>query len=180
MKKEMNNIKSILSRYIFLLLIGLFALNIFYEIFRPLTIYPVYYLLKIFFNASLNSNIIFIGVSIEIIDACVAGSAYFLLLILNLSIPDINMPKRIKMIVFSFLSLLIINIVRIFFLSILAESGSSLFDVTHKFFWYSLSIVFVVCIWFIEVKLFKIKQIPLYSDLKFLYEKSAFNSLKKK
>jgi exosortase/archaeosortase family protein len=176
MKKEKNTITSILSRYIFLLLIGLFALNIFYELFRPLTIYPVYYLLKIFFNASLNSNVISIGVPIEIIDACVAGSAYFLLLILNLSVPSVKISKRIKIILFAFIFLLLINIMRIFLLSILAESGSSLFDITHKLLWYSLSIIFVVCIWFIEVKLFKIKEIPLYSDIHFLYEKSLFKS----
>ena len=170
----MNNIKSILSRYIFLLLIGLFALSVFYEVFRPLTIYPVYYLLKIFFYASLNSNVIFIGIPIEIIDACVAGSAYFLLLILNLSVPNIRLKKRIIIIAFAFLLFLIINVIRIFSLSLLAVSGSSLFDIAHLIFWYAISIAFVVGIWFVEVKLFKIKEIPLYSDLKFLSEKSLF------
>lgn len=170
-----NNKKliDICFRYLVLLLLGIFGLSIFYEVFRPLTIYPVYWLLSIFYNASLSENVINIGIPIEIIDACIAGSAYFLLLILNLSIPNIKTSKRIKIIVFSFVCLLLINIIRIFLLSILAESGSSLFDITHKFFWYSLSVVFVVCIWFIEIKLFKISQIPLYSDLKFLYKKSS-------
>ena len=56
-------------------------------------------------------------------------------------------------------------------------SGSSLFDITHKLFWYFGSIIFVVGIWFIEVKYFKLKEIPFYSDIKLLYENSF---LKKK
>ena len=35
--------------------------------------------------------------------------------------------------------------------------------------WYLGSTLFVIGIWFIEVKLFKIKEIPIYSDIKFLY-----------
>ncbi|MBI3622835.1 pacearchaeosortase [Candidatus Pacearchaeota archaeon] len=166
-------ILSLFSRYVFLALIAVFAFDFIYTIFRPLTIFPVYYLLRIFFNASLNHNIIFIGIPIEIIDACIAGSAYFLLLFLNLSIPKIKFSKRVKLILFSFLVLLLINIFRIFLLSLLAASGSSLFDIAHKFFWYSLSIIFVVGIWFFEVKLFKIKQIPVYSDLQPLYKMSS-------
>ena len=49
------------------------------------------------------------------------------------------------------------------------------FDITHKIFWYSLSILFVVGIWFLEVKLFKIKSIPFYSDIISVYKKSLFN-----
>ena len=76
------------------------------------------------------------------------------------------------MIALSFILFLIINILRIFFLSLLFISGSSWFDFTHELFWYLVSIVFVVGIWFTEVKLFKIKEIPFYSDLKLLYKKS--------
>ena len=73
------------------------------------------------------------------------------------------------MIFLSFGCFLILNIARIFFLSIAYVNGYSWFDFTHKLFWYLGSSIFVVGIWFAEVKLFKIKQIPFYSDLKFLY-----------
>jgi exosortase/archaeosortase family protein len=172
MKKSNLKILNILSRYSILLIVGIFSTSIFYYIFYLLTIYPVYFLLKIFFNISLASNIIFAGtIPIEIISACVASSAYYLLFILNLSTPGIKTNTRIKIFLFSFLSFLIINILRIFFLSILLISGNSLFDITHKIFWYVGSILFIVGIWFLSVKLFRIKEIPFYSDIKSLLRK---------
>lgn len=166
---------SLIFRYLFLILIAFPNLAFFYTIFTPLTVYPVYWLLGLFFNVSfLSDNLILINnfLPIELIRACIAGSAYYLLLILNLSTPKINLKKRIYAIGFSFLAFLIINILRIFILSVIAVSGSQFFDITHKIFWYSLSTLFVVVIWFAEVKLFKIKEIPVYSDLKSLYKES--------
>ena len=178
MKSNLKNFLNIFIRYLILILISFPSLYIFYLIFTPLTVYPAYFLINLFFNASLCGTLISIpNFSINIIPACIAGSAYYLLLILNLSIPNVKFLKRIKMIGFSFLFLLIINILRIFLLSLFVVSGSSWFDVTHKFFWYFMSTIFIIIIWFLEVKLFKIKEIPFYSDLKFLYKKSY---LKKK
>jgi len=62
------------------------------------------------------------------------------------------------MIFLAFASLLILNILRIFFLSLMVINDSVWFGITHMFFWYVLSTVFVLGIWFLEVKLFKIKQ----------------------
>ncbi len=165
---------SIALRYMILILIALPNLWLFYFIFTPLTIYPVYYILNLSFDASLLGNIIVLNkkIAIELIRACIAGSAYYFLFVLNLATPKIKISKRIKMIFFAFLSLLIINIFRIVLLSFVAYSGYSFFDITHKLFWYLMSVVFVVGIWFAEVKIFKIKTIPFYSDLKFLYKKS--------
>ena len=166
-----KEVYDIVIRYATLILAAIPNLWIFYFIFTPLTVYPVYFLLKLFFDVLLIGNLITTGdVSIEIIKPCVAGAAYYLLLILNLSTKGINTRKRIRMIIISFLSLLIINILRIFFLSLIFLSGSFWFYLTHEIFWYLLSIVFVVGIWFTEVKLFKIKQVPFYSDIKFLYK----------
>tara|TARA_Y100000296_G_C5175324_1_gene259736 strand:- start:1659 stop:2192 length:534 start_codon:yes stop_codon:yes gene_type:complete len=173
MKKNSGKFFDIFIRYIILILVALPNLWIFYLIFTTLTIYPVYFLLNLFFNTSLLGNtIIFNNLAIELIRACIAGSAYYFLLVLNLSIPKIKVSKRIKMIIFAFSSLLIINILRIVLLSFVAYSGNSYFDITHELFWYLMSIVFVVGIWFAEVKIFKIKEIPFYSDLKFLYKES--------
>jgi len=164
-------IKSIVIRYLILILISLPNLYIFYLIFTPLTIYPSFYLIKIFFNVSLTENLIFSNfslLSIELIPSCIAGAAYYLLLILNLSTPNIKQKKRINLILLSFAAFLILNILRIFILGLFFFSGSELFDLTHKLFWYSVSTVFVVGIWFVQVKLFHIHEIPFYSDVKYL------------
>ena len=167
MKKESKNILNIFIRYLILILVGIPNLWIFYLIFTPLTVYPVYFILNLFFDASLFGNLILLNKSlpIEIIKACVAGSAYYLLLILNLSIP-MEIKKRAKILLFSFSSLLVLNILRILLLSLLFASGASSFDITHKLFWYLGSTIFVVGIWFAGIKIFKIKEIPFYSDLK--------------
>jgi exosortase/archaeosortase family protein len=171
--KKSSQILNVIIRYLILLVIGIIGTTFFYFIFSFLTIQPVYFLLSLFFNPSLVSNIIIINnLPIEIIGACIAGSAYYLLLILNLSIPNIKSAKRILMFLFSFSILLILNILRIFLLSVMYVSQVSFFDITHKLFWYVGSIVFVVGIWFLTVSLFKIKEIPFYSDIKFLLKKS--------
>jgi exosortase/archaeosortase family protein len=171
MDKLQKKINNLLIRYIFMILIALPKLFIFYFIFTPLTIYPVYFLFELFFDSSIIGNVLFLkGTSIEIISGCVAGAAYYLLFILNMSIPNINIKKRTKMILFSFSLFLIINILRIFGLSIIYVSGNLWFDIFHKIMWYAMSVLFVAGIWFLEVKIFNIKKIPFYSDLKFLHK----------
>ena len=178
MKKEYY---SIIIRYLILIIIAFPNLYLFYLIFTPLTIYPVYFLLSIFSQVSLQINTLFInGFSIQIIESCVAGSAYYLLLILNLSIPKINLKKRLKMILFAFFFLLILNIIRIFLITSILLTNPLLFDLTHKLFWYFISIFFVIAIWFIEVKIFKIKQIPIYSDMRFLIKQMNKSKSSKK
>ena len=173
LKKDSANILDIVSRYLILVLTSLSGLWLFYFIFTPLTIYPVYFLVNLLFeDVSLFGEIMIVnGLAIEFIRACIAGSAYYLLLILNLSTPKINLKKRVTMILFSFAALLIINIIRIFVLILIFFYGFSFFDITHKFFWYFMSTIFVILIWFAEVKYFKIKKIPFYSDVKYLLKK---------
>ena len=103
------------SRYFILLLLGLFKLKLFYLIFTPFTVQPMFMVLSLVYDnaALLEGNLIFFGGGyIQIIDACVAGAAYYLLLILNLSTP-MNAEKRIKSIFFLVLTFLILNIIRI-------------------------------------------------------------------
>jgi exosortase/archaeosortase family protein len=175
MKRGSGQFLDLFVRYALLILIAFPGLWIFYLIFTPLTIHPTYFLLNLFFDASLLAgNIILVNreIPIEMIRACIAGSAYYLLTILNLATPKIELKQRINMLLLAFGVFLVLNLLRILLLSFLAVSGSSIFDVTHKIFWYSLSTIFVVAIWFAEVKLFKIREIPFYSDIKFLYKTS--------
>ncbi len=172
MKK--SEIVDIFLRYLILVLVALPNLWIFYFIFTPLTVYSVYFILNVFFDVTLIENFIVINdqIYIELIEACIAGAAYYFLLILNLSTRKIRTKTRIEMILFAFSSLLILNVARILVLTFVFFQGYYFFDITHKLFWYSLSTIFVVAIWFAEVKIFKIKEIPFYSDLKYLYKKS--------
>jgi exosortase/archaeosortase family protein len=169
-------------RYLILILVAFPGLILFYKIFSPLTIYPSYWLLGLFFDTSIYSNIILLDNSfvVEIIPACVMGSAYYLLLVLNLSVPNIKLKKRIIMLLTAFTSLLIVNILRIVLLGSLYNLGSIWGDPLHTFFWYFLSIAFVIGIWFAQVKIFKVKDIPFYTDLKFLFRNSLINKKRSK
>lgn len=150
---------------------------IIYQIFTPLTVYPVIFLLKIFVNVSLSINpenlvpVLLIGrkTLIEIVPACIAGAAYIFLLILNLSVP-MKPKKRILTVLLSVLILLVFNILRIFVFSLLYNNSAPFVDLTHKIFWYGISTIFVVGVWFFIIKTFKIKEIPLYSDIKFMFK----------
>lgn len=174
-KKEKNEnyrILFLLLRYISMIIFAIPRLYIFYLVLTPLTVYPIYFLLKIFYVASLAGKTIMInGLSIELVNACIAGSAFYLLFILNMSM-RMKIKKRFFSLVFSFSLLWIINIIRIFLLSILYIENFRFFDITHVLFWYGLSIIFVVGVWFLTVKIFKIKGVPIYSDLKYIYSKA--------
>lgn len=171
-----NSLKSIFVRYLILVLAALPGLGIFYFIFSPLTVYPVFGMLKLFFDASfctscgLINTILIDQFRIEIIGSCIAGSAYYFLLILNLATPNIKIKPRMKMLLGGFLIFLVMNILRIFFMSLMYINGAPLFDFAHKFIWYIGTTVFILGIWFAQVKIFKIKEIPFYSDVRFLYK----------
>jgi len=171
MKKEDRKTIFIFLRYILLILIAFPNLFLFYFIFTPLTIYPVNSILSLFYPTNLTgSQITLSNVSIELVDACIAGSAYYLLLLLNLSIP-MNLKKRISSIAFSVFLFLTINVIRISIFTILLINSFQYFDITHKIFWYILSGVIVFIIWFITIKTFKIKDVPFCTDIKFLFGK---------
>jgi len=157
-------------RYIILLLIGLlfYFTPFIYSILFKLTIVPSFLLINLFSEASLSGSIITLnGLNIEIIPACVALSAYFLLLILNLT-TKMSIKKRVISLIFTYLSLLIFNVLRISLMTFLFLKGFAYFSFIHLLFWYVLSTVFVVGIWFLSVKLFKIKSIPVYTDIKLI------------
>lgn len=169
----MNNKNAIylVIRYALLILFGLFNLAFFYRLFTPITVFLVYWALSIFDTGTkiLIGNIIFYsGFYAEIIPACVAGAAYYLLLILNLSTP-MKLNKRIKSIGFLFLTFLVLNVARIVFFMALWDNGFEYFNIAHRFVWYFGSTVLVVIIWFANVWLFKISSIPVYSDVKNIF-----------
>lgn len=157
-------------RYMSLLVIGAFVsfTTWTYSFLLLLTIHPINFLLSLTYTTDLIGNSLLIqGYNIQIIPACVAVSAYFLLLILNLTTP-MPVKIRVKSLIFSLLALLLVNILRIYMLSLMFLNNATSFEIVHKLFWYILSTVFVVAIWFLTIYLFKIKEIPAYSDIKYL------------
>ena len=174
-RDKQGNIYSILIRYSILVVLAVSSFRLFYVIFTPLTIYPVFFLLKIFYNVSLSGTLIFFDHSfIQLVDACIAGSAYYLLIVLNLTTP-MPVKKIVPSLLFTLLAFLFINVFRIFLFSILFFVSSPLFSIFHLIFWYALSAVFVFAVWFANTKLFNIKEIPVYSDFKFLYSSIVRN-----
>jgi len=167
-KNNSNKLYSILIRYSILLVIGLIVAftDIPYKILLPLTIYPLSFVLGFFYNTIVLGEIMILSnISIELIPACIAISAFYLLLILNLTTP-IGYKRQAQTIIFSLLSLLLINILRLIILSIFLIKEYAGFEVLHEVFWYVLSIFIVVGIWFLTVQMFKIKEIPIYSDIR--------------
>lgn len=151
------------------LLAGIFF-NIFYVIFYPVTFNLTIHSLKYFYTLAVTDNTIVIGSHIlKFIPACTAASAYFLLLLLILLTKDIPLKKSIYMFLLGSLLILAANIIRIdILIYILIKYGSNLFNTLHLFIWKILSSLFVVLIWILLTKKFKIKTIPIYSDYKFL------------
>lgn len=165
--KTNKNLVLMLLRYLFLLVLGSFILSpAFNKIMLILTIYPVNFLLNLFYESIVMSPLILVEkVSVELIPACLAISAYLLLVSLNLLV-SMKPLKRILSLIFSVLLLLLCNVIRIFILTILIIKDVAYYDIIHKFVWYFLSTILVIGIWFLTAYLFKIKEIPVYSDLK--------------
>jgi len=162
----------LIGRYISLVLLGLFNLGIFYFVFTPLTVYPVFGVLRIFDSSArlLAGNTLFFGgLYAAIIPACVAGAAYYLLVILNLTSP-MSVKTRIRSLAFLMFAFLILNIVRILVFAMLLTFGYEYFDIAHNLSWYFGSTILVILIWFSNVWMFKIRSIPIYTDIKDVFE----------
>ncbi len=184
-------ISSLILRYFILLILGLGGLFTIYSIFTPLTIYSVFGLIKSQYGASLlrsentlvcdiainilpfmkylacvKTTIFFKGYYASIIPACIAGSAYYLLIILNLTTP-MDRKTRIKSLLFIISLFFMTNVLRIFiFANIYANKGFDFFAIAHTATWYFGSTILVLLIWFSNVILFKIHNIPIYTDIK--------------
>ena len=165
----MNNKKIIglFSRYLIILLLGTGKLYLIYKVLTPLTIQTTNTLLNVFTQTTLRENIIYFGqIIIEIAPSCVAGSAFYLLLILLFTTADVNIKTRVTAILTAITILFALNITRILILAFLTTSPN--FETIHWIFWNIVSTVFVVATYIATIKLYKIKSIPIYSDFKYL------------
>jgi exosortase/archaeosortase family protein len=183
-QKNKFNVKvigDIAARYLALLLASLNSLWIFYFFFTPLTMQASAFLLKFFYDVEVYINAIVVNSNIiSMVKACVAGAAYYLLLILNLTTTGIKFRKRIAIFVFDAIMFFALNVIRIAILVIMQVNNLAWFDVTHKIFWYGISTVYVVLIWLLTISLFKIKEIPVYSDFRLLLKQAKFSRRSKR
>ena len=146
----------------------------------PSIILP-YILLKIFgFDVSLSMNIftniftIYSGnYALEFVEACVASSAYYLLTLLILMTKDIPFKRMLRMFIVGSLLILAMNIFRVvLIITVLLTFGGSWFNIIHLTFWKLVSTLYVFLVWILLIRWYKINNIPIYSDVKYLYNEA--------
>lgn len=158
-------------RLILALILIFFGYKILYPIISPITFYLSYYSL-FFLKPVLTSETTFaIGnYSLKFIPACAAASAYLLLFLL-ISLVDIKLKKAVRVFLLGSLLILVVNLFRIdFLILILINYGSNLFNTLHLFFWRIVSTIYVVLMWIMLARYFKIMDIPVYSDFRRIYD----------
>ena len=177
MNKYYNNL---VIRFIMLLIVTV-GYPLFYTILLPITLYPSYFILNLFYDVLIIGNSLGINnIGFKFIEACVAGAAYYLLFLLVIGTKDLSWKKGLKMFFLGVLLILGMNVLRISILvNIAVELGKNYFDSVHLLFWNFVSGIYIAIVWIILVKLFKVKKIPYYSDLKYFYDKSLLKKRKK-
>ncbi len=143
----------------------------------PLTAYASYPFLFLLFNASIYKNIISFGsFSLEIAEACAALEAYILLGMLLLLTKDIGLKNGVKMFFAGSLLILGANILRIILIAFILNNFSvNLFSAIHFYLWNFVSGIYVALVWIFLAYRFKVRNIPVYDDLIFLWKNSVFS-----
>ena len=168
------------TRYLSLVLLALPNLFIFYFIFTPLTYFTTLWYLSKYYAPNLTDYGIegsfFViqtlagrEIYATIVSACVAGAAYYLLVILNLTTP-MSIAKRVGSLFFLLGAFFILNTAGIiYFISVIIQDDFNFFDAAHTSTWYFGSTIFVILLWFATVLIFRIKTIPVYTDFKKIF-----------
>lgn len=168
----------LLIRWFVALFFGIFF-KIYYVIFSPLTFYATYLLLHLagspviiedgaLFTEGVGA-ILMGDLVLRFIKACTAASAYFLLTLLIVLTKEIDWKKALQMFGVGSALIFVFNLIRVnILILVLVHFDLDWFNYLHLFFWKFLSTIVVVLIWFLLVKAYKVKNIPVYSDVKFL------------
>ncbi len=152
------------------LLLCLTPVSLFSFFLAPLTIYGTFLLLYSYHPTVIDTLFIVRGIKFEFIDACIATYAYYFLWVLCLLTKGITSKVRLKIIVFGFLMIYVMNILRIAFVIFLALNYSFFwFNLVHLLLWKFVSGIYVAFVWIFLVRRYKIKSIPIYDDLKTIY-----------
>ncbi|HLC73603.1 MAG TPA: pacearchaeosortase [Candidatus Nanoarchaeia archaeon] len=140
--------------------------------FIPTIIFPYIILKFIGYNIILDfssQSLLINDLTLNFISACVATSAYQLLAILILLTKDLSFKRMLKIFIVGSLMILLVNIVRILILSLVfINYGYESFNSLHILLWRGAASFIVFFVWIGLVKIFKIKNIPLISDMSYL------------
>ncbi len=116
-------------------------------------------------------NTVYIGnFALTFIAACIGIVAYLLLAILIFTTKSISWTKRLSMLILGSVLIFIANIVRIIILTNILLHNEPLFRTWHVLFWDVFSTLYVFLLWLILIRVFEIHTIPVYSDLKTLWQ----------
>lgn len=165
--------KSLFIRYSIALLVAAGS-GLFSFLFLPLTFFFSVLLLGLFYSFTVNGMTVFFEqVTFTFIPACAATLAYIFLLELILLTRGISFFQGVKLFLIGGAMIFFLNITRIIFLVFLyVEFGKNYFDLVHLFFWHFVSTVFVAVVWIFLVEKYKLKSIPIWSDVKEILKKS--------
>lgn len=165
-------------RIVLALILVLLPFNIFQILFEKLLFITVLIFLELI-NASpevgsysvRNAITIFGGeISLKIVKYCVTASAYYTLALLILLTKGISFLKSVFLFLLGCFLIYLMNFIRIIILIIVLLQGAYLFDSLHTLFWFLLSFFYVIIMWVLFSRIFKIWNIPIYSDFKTLYK----------
>tara|TARA_Y100000310_G_scaffold130047_1_gene129215 strand:+ start:235 stop:762 length:528 start_codon:yes stop_codon:yes gene_type:complete len=150
-----------------------------YFIVSPLTLLLSYSFVSLFgYDVVINfssSRMVVEDRILNFVEACSAGVAYYLLALLILLTKGIKWGLRLKMFLIGSLMIFFVNLVRVLILIIvLVEYGVYYFEAIHLFFWDVVASVLVVGIWVFLTEKYKIKEVPILSDLRELWKRSYF------
>lgn len=158
--------------FLSLLLMLPVTFNLFYTILAPLTFYSTYFIAKLlqYSPVIIEKELLLVqGQTLKFIAACAAASAYYLLTLLILFTKDIKLKTRIYMLFIGSFLIFAMNVLRMMLLiMVLVHFGVNAFNIIHMFFWKIIATVYVAFVWIFLVWRFKIKSIPVYSDVEFL------------
>ncbi len=149
-----------------------------WNIFYHLLLAPTLHLTKFFFSEGVIEGTSFLiqGYALNFIPACIATIAYILLALLILSTKDLSWKQRTAMFLTGSIMIFIANMLRIWvLLHFLLTYGYETFSLWHLFIWHGVSSIFVALTWIVLVRLYHVKSIPAYDDLKELNSKRTKN-----
>lgn len=159
------------ARDLLLRLLSAFAVGLgypfFYMAIAPLTLHWAFFFFNVFqpYSALIGNTIQTQTASFEFIPACVATAAYILLAIIILLTKDISLSDRVQMFVYGSLAILAFNIIRTELLLLTYFKLDAVYNTLHLFVWKFMSTAFVVITWLVLAKVYKVRAIPVYSDV---------------
>nr|MBA4405470.1 hypothetical protein [Nanoarchaeum sp.] len=168
----MKYTKKLASRLLFIILF-LLIYKFLGEILTFLTINLSNLILNLFYPSKIIENSIYVqNQVITFVPACIALTAYSLLFLLIIFTKDIKLKTSVKMFLLGSLFIFVLNLIRIeFLIFLLIKNNYNLFEQVHMLFWNFVSGLYVAFVWIFLVTKYKIKSIPIYSDVKYLYQR---------